>query len=226
MKRILTIVAFCLSLATVSIAQPPQLLSDLGIVQDDELKEVQNRIEAKVDDFQHYVQVLAGGGNLSHEAKIVICEKALDLFIGKGEPFLTRVPNPNGGFTDEIHEAVKMSTINAKYNKKRSSYPMSTYLSTLIKRSESSNYHYKPLVIKTADVVYVDNYSKVEEGRYTATAHILQHFMGYGKDGVQYEDYTVKTITVYIDRIGTDAPDGMDYYWEILLGDVDCDDIW
>ena len=61
-----------------------------------------------------------------------------------------------------------------------------------------------------------------------ATAHILQHFIGYGKDGtrIQYEDYTAKTITVYIERLEILTPEGYDYQWDILLGDVDCDDIW
>ena len=40
-------------------------------------------------------------------------------------------------------------------------------------------------------------------------------------------DYTDKTITIYINRIEVDLPSGeVGHYWEILLGDVDCDDVW
>ncbi len=227
MKKFFLILAFCLSLSSVVMAQNVQLVNDLGI-QEDELEMVQNRIGEKVDDFQRYLQDLAGRGDLSHETKMKRYDLTLKLFIGEGKPYPAEIPNPYGGFTQKMHEAVKMQTINSKYNKKRSSYPMTVYLTNLIKRSEDPNYKYKQIVIEAAAAVRVDNFSKVGEGRYSATAHILQHFVGYGKDGVriQYEDYTAKTITVYINRIEIDTPEGRDYYWEILLGDVDCDDIW
>ena len=105
---------------------------------------------------------------------------------------------------------------------------MTTYLSNLIKRSETPNYRYSQIVIEAADAVRVDNFSKIGDGRYVATAHILQHFMGYSSDGrrVQYEDYTAKTITIYINRLEINTPEGINVIWQILLGDVDCDDIW
>ena len=95
---------------------------------------------------------------------------------------------------------ITKSTINSKYKKFKSHYPMTTYLSNLIKRSETPNYRYSQIVIEAADAVRVDNFSIIGDGRYVATAHILQHFMGYSSDGrrVQYEDYTAKTITIYI----------------------------
>ena len=106
--------------------------------------------------------------------------------------------------------------------------PMTTYLSRLIKNSETPNYRYSQIVIEAADAVRLDNFSPVGNGKYMATAHILQHFVGYGKDGVRklYEDYTSKNITIYINRLEIATPEGMQYIWQILLGDVDCDDIW
>ncbi|MBQ6306053.1 MAG: hypothetical protein IJK78_05775 [Bacteroidales bacterium] len=227
MKRFLVTLAFCLSFATFAAAQNVQLINDLGI-HEDELADVQERIAEKVDDFQRWIQDLAGRGNVSHNTKMEIYDRTLKLFIGEGKSYTTQVPNPYGGYTDQVHQAVTMSIINSKYNKIRTKQPMTTYLSNLIKRSENPNYRYKQVVIEAADAVRVDNFRRVGDGRYMATAHILQHFMGYGKDGmrVQYEDYTAKTITIYINRLEIATPEGMNYIWQILLGDVDCDDIW
>jgi len=226
MKKFFISLAFCLSLAATAIAQNVQLINDLGI-EENELADVQERIADKVDDFQRYLQDLAGRGNMSHKAKMDVYAEALKLFIGEGEPYKVREPYYNG-YREKMHDAVKMTTINSKYLKIRTPYPMTEYLTNLVKRSEAPNYRYKQVVIEAAAAVRVDNFSKVSEGRYMATAHILQHFIGYGKDGtrIQYEDYTAKTITVYIERLEILTPEGYDYQWDILLGDVDCDDIW
>ena len=227
MKKFFIALAFCFSLAVTAGAQNVQLINDLGI-QEDELADVQERIVEKVDDFQRWLQALAGRGNVSHNTKMEIYDQTLKLFIGEGKSYKIEVPNPYGGFSEQINPAVTMSIINSKYNKIRTKQPMTTYLTNLIKRSETPNYRYSQVVIEAADAVRVDNFRRVGDGRYMATAHILQHFMGYGKDGmrIQYEDYTAKTITIYIDRVEIITPEGIDYYWDIRLGDVDCDDIW
>lgn len=227
MKRLFITLAFCFSLSVAAVAQNVQLVNDLGI-QADELADVQERIAEKVDDFQRWIQDLAGRGNVSHNTKMEIYDRTLKLFIGEGKSYKVEEPNPYGGFTEKMHEAVKMQTINSKYSKVKTKTPMTTYLSGLIKRSETPNYRYKQIVIEAADAVRVDNFSRIGDGRYTATAHILQHFVGYGKDGVRvlYEDYTAKTIKIYINRLEIATPEGYNYIWQILLGDVDCDDIW
>lgn len=226
MKKLFITVAFCLSLTAAAVAQNVHIANDLGI-QEDELAEVQERIAEKVDDFQRWIQDLAGRGNVSHNTKMEIYDRTLKLFIGEGKSYTTQEPT-YGGYRDVIHQAVTMSIINSKYNKIRTKQPMTTYLSNLIKRSETPNYRYSQIVIEAADAVRVDNIRRIGDSRFIATAHILQHFMGYGKDGrrVQYEDYTAKTITIYINRVEIITPEGIDYYWDILLGDVDCDDIW
>jgi hypothetical protein len=227
MKRLFITLAFCFSLSVAAVAQNVQLVNDLGI-QSDELADVQERIAEKVDDFQRWIQDLAGRGNVSHNTKIEIYDRTLKLFIGEGKSYRTQEPSPYGGYIEKEHEAVKMTNINSKYKKLKSHYPMTTYLSNLIKRSETPNYRYSQIVIEAADAVRVDNFSKIGDGRYVATAHILQHFMGYSSDGrrVQYEDYTAKTITIYINRLEINTPEGINVIWQILLGDVDCDDIW
>lgn len=227
MKKFFITVVFFISLSATAVAQNVNIINDLGI-EESELEDVQDRIAEKVDDFQRWLQDLAGRGNVSHNTKMEIYNRTLKLFVGEGKSYAVQVPNPYGGFTEKTNPAVTMSIINSKYSKIRTKQPMTTYLTNLIRRSEDPNYRYKQVVIEAADAVRVDNFSKVGDGRYTATAHILQHFVGYGKDGrrIQYEDYTAKTITIFINRLEIATPEGMSYIWQILLGDVDCDDIW
>lgn len=225
MKKHIHTLLFCL-IATVSAnAQNVNLINDLGI-EAEERDAVQERIKEKVDDFQRWIQDLAARGNVSHKTKMELKERTLKLFIGEGKSYTIRVPTAYG-FKDEMREAVKMSTISSKFTKKSIPQPMTSYLSGLIRRSEQENYIYKKIVIESADAVRVDNLSKVGDGKYMATAHILQHFVGYRGDNIHfYEDYTAKTITIYINRVEIATPEGVTYYWEILLGDVTCDDIW
>ena len=115
MKRFLVTLAFCLSFATFAAAQNVQLINDLGI-HEDELADVQERIAEKVDDFQRWIQDLAGRGNVSHNTKMEIYDRTLKLFIGEGKSYTTQVPNPYGGYTDQVHQAVTMSIIKSKYN--------------------------------------------------------------------------------------------------------------
>lgn len=217
-KSLLIVVVLCFAVVAPSKAQSI----------DDSFEDVVERIQEKMEDFYSYLQCLAGRDNVSHAAKMEIYDRVLHFFIGEGKPFTVLVPNPNGGYSEQIHAAVTMSTINPKYNKMRTKQLMTTYLSNLIKRSDNPNYRYKQVVIEAADAVTVDNFRRVGDGRYMATAHIIQTFIGYGKDGMRqsYMDYTVKTITIYVNRLEFDTPDGStEYIWQILLGDVECDDV-
>ncbi len=226
--RKLIFILFCFAVFLPAKAQNISIIDDLAQSIDD-FEDVEERIQEKVEDFYSYLQCLAGRDNVSHAAKMEIYDRVLLFFIGEGKPFTILVPNPNGGYSEQIHEAVTMSTINPKYNKMRTKQLMTTYLSNLIKRSDNPNYRYKQVVIEAADAVRVDNFRRVGDGRYMATAHILQTFIGYGKDGMRqsYVDYTAKTITIYVNRLEFDTPDGnTEYIWQILLGDVECEDVW
>lgn len=226
--RKLIFILFCFAAFLPAKAQNISIIDDLAQSIDD-FEDVEERIQEKVEDFYSYLQCLAGRDNVSHAAKMEIYDRVLHFFIGEGKPFTVLVPNPNGGYSEQIHAAVTMSTINPKYNKMRTKQPMTTYLSNLIKRSDNPNYRYKQVVIEAADAVTVDDFRRVGDGRYMATAHIFQTFIGYGKDGmrIQYMDYTAKTITIYVNRLEFDTPDGnTEYIWQILLGDVECDDVW
>lgn len=227
MKRLFISIVFCLYIVFPASAQNINVINDLGI-EAEELDMVQDRIKEIVKDFQRWLQDLAGRGNLSHKEKMAVYDRAIKLFIGEGKPYKIPVPSPYGGFEEKTFPAVKMGTINSKFSGERHQTPMKDYLMGLINKSEDPNYKYKQIVIEAAAAVRVDNFSKVGEGRYTATAHILQHFVGYRDNELRffYEDYTAKRIKIFINRIELVTPEGIEHYWEIQLGDVDCDDIW
>lgn len=181
-------------------------------------------IESKVVTFTSYVQNLAGN-DFSHDEKMSQYEKALDLFIGKGERYEIQIPTRNDL---EWHEAVKMSVYPSKRNKNyRKDSPMKAYLYKLIKNSEDPNYVYKKVVIEAAEAIRIDNIQKMGPDKYIATAHYLQKQSNYRSADIKnatYTDYTSKTVTVYIDVLempGDDTP-----HFIIELGDVDCDDVW
>lgn len=232
MKKVLLAIVISFFLFSSARAQSMNVAEALG-VSENELEAVQERIIEKVNDFQSNFQDMAGRGRVSHENKIKLRDYTLKLFIGEGESYLVSEPryDAKGNFLgnkEYKHEAVKMGTINSKYKKNRLYFPMTTYLSGLIKRSENPNDRYKEILIEAADAVRVDNLRKGNsEGEFVATAHILQHYVGYYQDGIHfYEDHTAKHFTVYFKRLEISTPEGDIYYWQILLGDVDCDDIW
>ena len=75
----------------------------------------------------------------------------------------------------------------------------------------------------------VDNFSKVDDGRYVATAHLLSSFIGYDSDGKQvcHHDYTHKTIMFYFNPLINSFPDETSCVTPILfLGDISSDDVW
>lgn len=186
-------------------------------------------IKRMVKNFQRDVGRLAGN-EYTHNQKVDIRNKALVHFIGKGERYQTAVPTRDG-FDTIWHNAVVMGSAPTKKNTKMRKYePLKNYLSRLISNSEDPNYLYKKVVIEGAEVVTLDNFREIGNGSYIATAHILQKFTGYySVDMVRasYQDYTKKTITIFIDFIETETHDGgSKHYWQVKLGDVDCDDVW
>ncbi len=181
-------------------------------------------IVSKVTTFTDYVQALAGN-DYTHDEKMSQYEKALDLFIGKGERY--EMYNPRRS-DPEWHEAVKMGVYPSKNNKNFRKYsPMKAYLYKLIKNSENPKYLYKKVVIEAAEAIKIDKPVQIGPDKYVATAHYLQKYTGYRSADLKnatYTDYTSKTIEVYIDVL--EMPGGDTPYFIIELGDVDCDDVW
>lgn len=191
----------------------------------EELQQVDEEILAKVKLFQRYVNNLAGN-SFTHSQKEQRYQLAMNLFINRGEPYDIIVPSEEGDVVQK-HEAVKMCVITSKRTQVRKNYPMKQYLRTLIRNSENPNYRYQKVVIEGSDVIKIDNYRKVGDGQYMALAHYVQKFSAYQSAEMgraSYNDYTRKTIAIYINIFEIDQPDGSTRnYIQVLLGDVDCE---
>jgi len=225
MKKILLLfAAFCFSMSAFS-----QVVANNDNLSGQDFENVASEIKSIVKKFQRCVGNLAGDV-YSHKEKEDIRIRALAIFIGEGERYPIAVPT-RYGFDTTMHNAVVMGSAPSKKNRGQRKYePMKTYLSQLIKNSENPNYKYKKIVIEGADVVTLDNFRKIGEGRYIAAAHYLQKYTGYVSGDMvkaQYQDYTAKTITIFINLIEIEQKDGsFEQYWQIKLGDVECDDVW
>lgn len=191
----------------------------------DELGNIEDEILEKVKLFQRYVNNLAGNV-FTHSQKEERYQMALDLFINRCEPYEIIVPGRDGDYT-QLHDATQMCVITSKNTQKRRIYPMKQYLRTLIRNSENPQYVYQKIVIESSDVIRIDNYRKVSDGRYMALAHYIQKYTAYQSAEMSkatYTDYTRKTIAIYIDMIEVDLPDGSTKNSiRVLLGDVDCE---
>ena len=191
----------------------------------DELQQIDDEILSKVKIFQRYVNNLAGN-SYTHSQKEERYQMALDLFINRGDPYDIIVPSIEGDYVQE-HDAAQMCVITSKRTQSRKHYPMKQYLRTLIRNSENPNYRYQKVVIESSDVIKIDNYRKVGDGRYMALAHYVQKYSAYQSAEMgraTYIDYTRKTIAIYIDIIEIDHPDGtIENLIRVLLGDVDCE---
>lgn len=195
---------------------------------DEQKKDIIERIEQKLSDFQGDLSVLVGK-DCSLDTKQAVMKKALKLFIGGGESYVTQEPTYSGT-RDVPHKAVTMGIITSKNpNGERINNPMKIYLRGLIKTSQNQNFTVR---IEQADAVRVDSFRKVGEDRYIATAYILQNFARYTKEGrLTYIDTTAKKVTIYIERkeqviSGLGGEVVTVEYWEILLGNIEAEEIW
>ncbi|MBD5329510.1 MAG: hypothetical protein HDS03_06475 [Bacteroides sp.] len=173
-----------------------------------DIQAVQQRAKAKVEEFQGYLSSIANTA-LSQKQRRTAKEQALLLFMGEGDPYY--VTNDQG--EREYHREVRMQTSSvnraSKSMKAMKKYLDDTYNNIL---------KYSKVVIKSADVVRVDNVYKVGEGKYECMAYFCQEYISYGPDGsVKYGDVSRKKVKVYI--TATPIPSvGMVY--EVKLGDI------
>lgn len=183
-------------------------------------QQIKTLIEMRVEVFQGYVTDLAGN-KFSRQEKEVKYGEALSYFIGRGNQYEIIVPSSYGKDHTQLHEPVQMGVFTSKYNSKRKYQPMKDYLARLM-----NNKKYNNVVIEYAQGIKIDSYRPVGDGRYVTVAHFIQKYSGYNKELV-YSDYTEKKIEIYINPIEVELPSGeVGRYWDILLGDVDCDDVW
>ena len=184
----------------------------------EEKTELSLKIKQNLEDFQDYLRTITSN-DVSSEVKDMAIENALNLFIGKGKPYIMYDPYSN----DKIwNEGVKMQTSSSRGTKRVQL--MSTYLNRL---KGMIGGIYSKIIIESADAVKVDDIYATGDGRYMCTAIICQHFCGYSENGyVQYEDWTTKKIKIHIDKTTIAIPDGEKNIWKIRLGDMNVIDTW
>lgn len=177
---------------------------------EEDKQELQLRAKQKVESFQGYLSTIASR-NMSASSKTAATKSALNLFIGKGEPYM---------FTDDYgnrlqHDAVKMQ-VSSKTTGRIRSRSMKNYLAGLAQMSR-----YSKVEIESADVVRVDNIRMTGEGKYEAVAYFSQKFCGYRDGKLIYADVTEKKVKIYVEKETVPMPDGnQQVIWLVLLGDV------
>ena len=183
---------------------------------DEERESLQIAVKQKLDFFQDQLTLIAAR-RTSMDIKNQAVKATLALFIGKGEPYT--VYENNGRAVQNT--GVKMQTSSVNSSVKRSQL-MKTYLNRL-----KNMLGYTDILIESADAVKVgDIFREQSTGRYVSTATICQHFVGY-RDGYKvYEDYTVKTVKIYIEPDVVNLPDGEMTVWKIQLADITAGETW
>lgn len=169
---------------------------------------VQQRAKAKVEELQGYLSTIANTA-LSTQQRAYAKDQALLLFIGDGDPY--NVTDDFGNLSVHREARVMVSSGNRSVRKSKT---IKRYLEDMYNNLLRS----AKVVIKSADVVLLDNIHKVDEGKYECTAIFLQEYLSYNSDGdVKYKDVTRKKVKVYI--AAPPIPnDGMEY--EVKLGDL------
>lgn len=213
---VITIAAATFAICTIN-AEPSELSDNEELTQE-EKAELSLKIKQNLEDFQDYLRTITSN-DVSSEVKDMAVENALNLFIGKGKPYITYDPYSN----DKIwNDGVKMQTSSSRGTKRIQL--MSNYLNRL---KGMIGGIYSKIIIESADAVKVDDIYATGDGRYMCTATICQHFCGYGENGyVQYEDWTTKKIKIHIDKTTIVTPDGEKNIWKIRLGDMSVIDTW
>lgn len=181
----------------------------------DEDKElISERIRQKLDSFQDNLSMIAGKNE--DDLKNRALKSCLELFIEKGEPYLEYGSNSS---TPIKNSGVKMQT--SSRNGQKRTQLMKSYLNRM-----KGMLNYTNIVIEAADAVKVGDIYRQSDGRYISTATICQHFIGFRENYKVYEDYTLKTVKIYIDKEEIMTPDGKQIAWLIKLGDMSVLETW
>ncbi len=174
-------------------------------------KEIQDRAKQKVGLLCEYISTIADKEQGTLQERLSFSQKALSLFIGKGNSY-----DENGvtrsGVVMEV-SSVNKSTVNRRL--------MRNYLNGL------ANMRYEKVIIQHTDIadIKVSNLREdpSEPNRYTCTCDIEQYFEGYNGDGqLLYYDKTVKRVKCYVIREEVDDIEngGKLFEYLVLLGDV------
>lgn len=179
---------------------------------DQEREVIEQRIVEKINDFISYLPEIAAKANRPKEEKELAKKyigKALDLFIGKGYDYMYIDQNN----IERMHDAVKMQTTSRGIPNEPK--PMRKYLNRLMALD------YQKVEIDTCSAVRIDKHiHERPNGQYIATASFIQAFRGWRDGKLVINDKDIKQVTVYVERVVIDSPEGKDVFWIIRLGDI------
>ena len=209
MKKMFVILALFVLVPLTALSQTK--LSD----EDKEL--ITERIKQKLDSFQDDLSMIAGRNDEDLKNRAV--KSCLELFVEKGEPYIEYIIL-NGVSTPNRNTGVKIQT-SSRNGQKRTPQLMKKYLDRM-----KGMLNYTNIVIEAADAVKVGDIYRQSDGRYISTATICQHFIGFRENYKVYEDYTLKTVKIYIDKEEIMTPDGTQIAWLIKLGDMNVLETW
>lgn len=181
----------------------------------EEKESLTERIKEKLDDFQDELKIIVGGKDKNVKSAGVTT--ALNLFIGEGNKYLY---TDNAG-NSKWHKEVQMQTSSRITGIRTQS--MKSYLNAL---TRMQGYRYDKVTIDQADAVRVGSITPTADGKYIAIASICQHFCGYRDGKLVINDYDIKTVKVYINRVVYETPDGKVVVWDARLGDFKVSETW
>lgn len=165
---------------------------------------VQRRCAEKVAQFQDYVSFI-GSKKKKVENRKYYREKALNLHIGKGDPYTENGVNKQG---------VMMQT-SSRNNSQTKNDLTRNYLSRLILLK------YSDVKIMSSEVcdIKVSDLQRIDDNLYVCTCQYDQKFVGYRDGRPVYKDITTKHIKCYVTVVATEA--GNEYI--VVLGDSTVD---
>ncbi|MDE6555403.1 MAG: hypothetical protein K2K55_00390 [Duncaniella sp.] len=172
MKKIIYLLIFMIIGAADALAQ----------IQDAET--IRRRAAEMVGQMNDYITSMADKDK-SLKTRQYYRKKALNLFIGKGEPYT---------IDGKRYKAVSMQTTSVNRPGVKTT-PMGDYFTHLI------NLGYKDVDIKSTEIgqIKVSSLKRISDDTYECTCYIEQEFLGYGADGrPRYHDITKKSVQCFI----------------------------
>lgn len=172
MKKIITILLLAMAMAIPAEAQ----------IQNADA--IRRRAAEMVGQMNDYITSMADKDK-SVKTRQYYRKKALNLFIGKGEPYT---------IDGKRYKAVSMQTTSVNSSVVKTT-PMGQYFTHLI------NLGYKDVDIKSTEIgqIKVSSLKKISDDTYECTCYIEQEFIGYGADGrPRYQDITKKSVQCFI----------------------------
>lgn len=178
-------------------------------------EKIKQRAAQKVGLLGEYISTIADKEENNLQTRLRFCEKALSLFIEKGNSY-----EENG----ILRKGVTMETTSVSRKDSKGNYVKNR---SLIKNyfNGLANLRYASVKIETTEVadIKVSNLNHVADDVWVCTCVIEQAFKGYNGEGrLIYVDVTKKAVKCYVIRQELEVieEDGSRYEYMVLLGDV------